>query len=281
MSNEKKLSRRDALKSIALGTAGILAAPIVTKITGTDDIFRLTAFGQTKAYKVVAGTKGATVSGKITYKDKVPKSVMKNVTADFEVAGKEPRVWEALNVGKSNGVKDLVVFIENAAEGKDFSKAESVLDHKGAVMIPRVGVIELVGGNGKMMLINSDPVLHQVRAIDQKGKQIKNLALPTKGMKLPLTVKEAGTIDCECAPHPWERAYRLVAQNPYYCVTGEDGSFTISDLPNGTYNLKVWGEGIKEKGGKLIKSITVSGATVTADLDLKLTDLTDELKKNA
>lgn len=276
-------TRREALKRMGLAVAGVAAAPVITKLTGTDDIFNFTAFAAKKVkYKGKAGFKGATLSGKITYAGKAPKPIMKDVTADFDVAGKAPRVWEALNVGSGNGVKELVVFIEEAKTGKKFSGKETILDHKGAVMLPRIDVIELAKTTGgKMMVLNNDPVLHQVRALNEKGKQVKNLALPTKGMKLPFKTKKPGTLECTCDPHPWERSFRLVAQNPYYAMTSEDGSFEITDLADGTYTLKVWGEGIKESSGKVIKKITVSGGAVTANLELTKADLTDDLQKNA
>ncbi|KAA3599302.1 MAG: hypothetical protein DWQ06_10320 [Calditrichaeota bacterium] len=284
MSNKSNLqNRREALKRMGLAVAGIAAAPVVTKLTGTDEFFSFSAFAGPKTkYKGKAGFKGVTLSGRITFSGTVPKPIMKDITADFDVAGKAPRVWEALNVGTGNGVKDLVVFIEEAKTGKKFSGKETILDHKGAVMIPRVDVIELAKvSGGKMMVYNNDPVLHQVRAVNEKGKQIKNLALPTKGMKLPFKTKKPGTLECTCDPHPWERSFRLAAQNPYYAITSEDGSFEIYDLADGTYTLKVWGEGIKEASGKVVKQITVAGGAVTANLELTKADLTDALQKNA
>jgi len=34
----------------------------------------------------------------------------------------------------------------------------------------------------------------------------------------------------------------LVLENPYFAVTDEDGNYKISDVPPGTYKLKVWHE---------------------------------------
>lgn len=276
-------NRREALKRLGLAVAGVAAAPVVTKLTRTDEIFNFSAFAAPKSkYNGKAGFKGATLNGKIIYSGKPPKTIMKEVTVDFEVAGRAPRVWESLNIGSENGVKDLIVFIEEASTGKDFSGKETILTHKNAFMKPRVDVIEISNATGgKMMVLNEDPVLHQVRVVNEKGKQIKNIALPTKGMQLPLKVKNAGTLECTCDPHPWERSFRLAAQNPYYSLTAEDGSFEITDLADGTYTLKVWGEGIKEPSGKIVKQINVAGGAVTANLELAKSDLTEALQKNA
>jgi uncharacterized protein (DUF2141 family) len=50
-----------------------------------------------------------------------------------------------------------------------------------------------------------------------------------------------------CNNHPWMQAYINVAPNPYFAVTGADGSFTISNLPPGTYTLAAIHETLGEK----------------------------------
>ena len=37
--------------------------------------------------------------------------------------------------------------------------------------------------------------------------------------------------------HPWMHAFVGVVDNPYYAVTGKDGSFAIKDLPPGKYTI--------------------------------------------
>jgi hypothetical protein len=45
------------------------------------------------------------------------------------------------------------------------------------------------------------------------------------------------------------KAYFAVLSTPYFQVTGEDGSFKISNVPPGTYKLMAWHEvyGTKEQ----------------------------------
>jgi hypothetical protein len=53
--------------------------------------------------------------------------------------------------------------------------------------------------------------------------------------------------------------------HPYFATTGEDGHFTIKDVPPGTYTLVSWHEAAGEKS----TPVTVSaGKTVTADIQL-------------
>ena len=56
-----------------------------------------------------------------------------------------------------------------------------------------------------------------------------------------------------CDIHPWMRAYLAIIDNPYFGVTGADGSVTLKQVPPGQYVVGVWHEklGTKELPVKL------------------------------
>ena len=57
-------------------------------------------------------------------------------------------------------------------------------------------------------------------------------------------------------------AYVVVVPTPYFALTGNDGTFTIKNVPPGTYTLKTWSE-----DGKLAtQTITVTDATRSVEL---------------
>jgi hypothetical protein len=39
----------------------------------------------------------------------------------------------------------------------------------------------------------------------------------------------------------------VVQDHPYFAVTGEDGNFTIADIPPGTYKILAWHEKLGKK----------------------------------
>ena len=47
-------------------------------------------------------------------------------------------------------------------------------------------------------------------------------------------------VPVKCNQHPWMRAYIGVTKNPFYAVTGSDGTFTIKGLPPGDYTVEAW-----------------------------------------
>ena len=63
-------------------------------------------------------------------------------------------------------------------------------------------------------------------------------------------------IRVKCNIHRWMHAFIGAVDNPYFAVTGSDGTFQIRNVPPGDYTIEVWTEtlGIQER------KITVSPA---------------------
>ncbi len=57
----------------------------------------------------------------------------------------------------------------------------------------------------------------------------------------------------KCDVHFWMVSYLHVLTHPFFAVTGDDGSFTIPNLPPGTYTIEAW----HEKLGAQTQTVTV------------------------
>jgi hypothetical protein len=76
------------------------------------------------------------------------------------------------------------------------------------------------------------------------------------------TAKEADTIvPFKCDVHGWMNAYVGVLDHPYFAVTKTDGTFSIPNLPPGTYTLAAW----HERLGAQTLSVTVAAKESKAD----------------
>ncbi len=47
-------------------------------------------------------------------------------------------------------------------------------------------------------------------------------------------------IPIKCNQHPWMRAWLGVVANPFFAVTGGDGTYALNGLPPGDYTIGVW-----------------------------------------
>ena len=168
---------------------------------------------------------------------------------------------------KATGTKDsgnAIVFIEKV-EGKTFSPPaeHAQMDQKNMTFIPHV--LPILAGT-TVDFLNSDDVLHNVFSPDKCAESF-NLGTWPKGQKRSFTFKNPG---CRavllCKVHPEMEGYVVVLENPYFAVSNKDGSYSIKNVPPGTYTISIWHE--KLKGASVKVTVPASGA-VTQDFEIK------------
>jgi uncharacterized protein (DUF2141 family) len=59
-------------------------------------------------------------------------------------------------------------------------------------------------------------------------------------------------IPVSCDVHGWAQAYIGVFSHPYFAVTDNTGSFSITGLPPGTYTLSAWHETLGTQKKKIV-----------------------------
>ncbi|HEY0633851.1 MAG TPA: carboxypeptidase regulatory-like domain-containing protein [Gammaproteobacteria bacterium] len=186
------------------------------------------------AYDVVKVADGAAIEGTVVYKGAVP--LRKIIpTKDREVCG-GPRDESVVRLGPAQGVQEAVVYLKAVAKGKAWPAQETtpVLDNKSCRFEPAFQVVR----PGALDIHNSDPVLHNTHGFYGRRTAF-NVALPKSGVTVPVEVPRPGLVRVECDAHGWMLAHLFVADNPYYALTGKDGSFSIKEVPPGNYTLVV------------------------------------------
>lgn len=183
-------------------------------------------------YEETAVSDGGTIEGKVVYQGAVP---MRKIitTKDQDVCGgirDEPEI----TVSGDKAVKDAVVYLAKVDKGKAWPAADTKpqLDNVKCVFEPRVQVMPV----GTLIVKNSDPVLHNTHGFYGKRTAF-NMALPNQGQEIPADLERTGTVRIECDAHGWMMGWVYVVENPYFAVTGEDGSFSIAEVPPGDYTL--------------------------------------------
>jgi hypothetical protein len=80
----------------------------------------------------------------------------------------------------------------------------------------------------------------------------------------------------QCGFHAYMESWALVADHPYYTVTDDEGRFQLTDIPPGTYKVKLWHPYIRED---IERTITIEPNQQTS-LELKVDAPTGRLYAN-
>ncbi len=194
------------------------------------------------AYEEFPIKEAGTIEGKIIYNgNKIPSNKNKLITKDKEVCGDGYKVDEVYKINSKKEVEDVVVFIEDISKGKPFPKQEILLEQSKCEFKPRVVIIPV---GAKFTIVNKDTVTHEANGI-LNFATIFQFAQPKQGMKDTVELKEPGIVSITCNIHGWMKAFGFVANNPYFSKSDKNGNFRITELPSGTYKLKIWHEKLK------------------------------------
>ena len=198
---------------------------------------------------------GGTVSGKVIFEGAAPAPETIAMGADPTCLAmhSEPVTSESIVVNANGTLKNVFVYVKEGLEGQTFEAPKDAVqfDQTTCTYKPHVFGVQ---ANQPIEIINSDSTLHNVHCMGEKNKPF-NLGMPIKGMKLKKTFTESEVmVKFKCDVHPWMNAYCGVLNHPFFGVTGEDGSFSLKDLPAGNYVIEAW----HEKYGTQTQNVTVA-----------------------
>ncbi|MDO8547028.1 MAG: hypothetical protein Q7R68_06675 [Nitrospirales bacterium] len=239
---------------------------------------------------------GGTVEGKVSFAGKVPapkeflfskfpnpKFCVKNKNKD---AKGEKRFLNEVEVGKDGGLKNAVVAVMGINDEKfqaDF-KGQDITSEL-CEFLPYTGVVTANQSSFRVMNKDADPddpksvkgVLHNPHSFEVKGTAnttIFNIALPEKdkGLDKPIKLRKAAdgsVFKLICDQHEFMQFWALPVTSPHYAVVGEDGKFSIKDVPAGKYKVVAWHPAIN-KGVPIEQELEVKdGASAAAKFDFK------------
>lgn len=210
----------------------------------------------------------ASVTGKVAFKGAQPPPVSFDLSKFPQPAfcgktdakdGKRLRQDVKVNGGS---LADAVVYIEKVEKGKDWKFEGTKVVADGCRFLVEGGPSKAVGVVVKKAEISftnndadpSDPksaegILHNPHGYEMKGVQSTttfNKPLPKKGQTIKETIraiafkKEDSFMMVECDQHNFMKIWALPVESPYYAIVGEDGSFSIDQVPPGKYKITAW-----------------------------------------
>lgn len=196
------------------------------------------------------------IVGKVLFEGIPPQRAKLKMTADAACLKlhKDPVLSEEVLVNKNGTLKNVLVYVKEGLPARSFqSPADKVvLDQKGCIYTPHV--LGIMTGQ-ELEIRNSDPTLHNVHSLSKLNPRF-NLGQPKQGMKFTRKFEKPETFKVKCDVHPWMGAWIGVFNHPFFAVTGDDGTYSLKNLPAGEYTIEAW----HEKYGTQTMKITVGVA---------------------
>jgi plastocyanin len=233
---------------------------------------------KTTALVIVAGiwvgsqiALAADITGTITLKGTPPKE--KDITPLKEDAtcGKlhsDMPTTHFYVVGPKGELGDVVVSVQGiSGKSTGASAPAAVLDQKGCEYIPSIFAVQT---GQKIIVRNSDPVLHNVHDVPAEGSGNKefNQAQVPNGPDLTFSFdKPDNFLKFQCDVHKWMFAWVSVFDHPYFAVSAKDGTFKIANVPPGKYKIQA----AHRKAGMVTQEVEVKeGEPAKVDFTLEV-----------
>lgn len=215
-----------------------------------------------------AGAFAGQVNGKVVFDDDPPPPKEINMDADPVCASKHdgPVYSERLVLGADKSMANVFVQVKNPPAGDYPAPAEPVvIDQIGCLYVPHV-VGAMVGQ--PVLFKNSDGILHNVHGSPEANPPFNDAMLAMIKEKRKVFNLPEPAFPVMCNVHPWMTSYVAVMTHPFFDVTGEDGSFTLENLPDGEYEIEAWHEMLGTKTAKVM----VSGGAASVDFSYTRAD---------
>jgi plastocyanin len=184
---------------------------------------------------------GGEIAGKIYFQGEKPKLLPLDMRHDpVCVSEHEGTVYAQDGAVNDNGtLPNAFVRIESGTGKLPETPPKNSVDltQQGCMYEPHVLGI-MVGQ--PLQVLTLDPTTHNIHVMGVANRDWNVTQQPGSPSVIRRFTKPEVMIPVHCNEHPWMKAYIGVVSNPFYAVTGSDGSFTLKDVPPGEYTVAVW-----------------------------------------
>jgi plastocyanin len=203
---------------------------------------------------------GAKPAQHVIHMDQDPVCVQKH-------AGK-PVYAEDGVVNDDGTLANVFIYVKAGAEKYTFAPPADpvVLDQNGCMYQPHV--LGIMTGQ-TLKIISSDATTHNIHPMPKDNREWNMSQAPGAAAIEQKFARPEIMVPVKCNQHPWMRAWIGVTSNPFFAVSGSDGTYTIKGLPPGTYTIEAW-SAIGGTGQSQDQTVTVGAKeTKTADFKFK------------
>jgi plastocyanin len=190
----------------------------------------------------------ASISGTVHFEGTPPPAQKIDMSADSGCKGQNQSEIAIVNDGR---LANVLVYVKDGLGNRSFlaSPEKVTIAQQGCRYVPHVAAA-MVGQ--PVEFLDKDDTLHNIHPIPKNNAEWNQSEMPNGSFVRPFTAQEI-MIPIKCNQHPWMKMYLSVLSNPFFVVTGNDGSFALQGLPPGTYTIAA----VHEKYGEQDVKLTV------------------------
>ncbi|MFZ0951261.1 MAG: carboxypeptidase regulatory-like domain-containing protein [Candidatus Sulfotelmatobacter sp.] len=175
-----------------------------------------------------------------------------------------PAHLQTVEVGSGDGLENVVLYISDWSGPATVTTAIPVFDQKNCMYTPHVLAMDV---NETFKVITSDQTTHNIHPLPNPmtGNIPWNQSQPPGAAPIEKSWKAAEMIPVQCNIHPWMHGWFVVVKGPY-ATTDDKGTYTINNVPPGSYTVTAWQE---DYGTQTAKVTVAAGGSGTADFTFK------------
>jgi len=197
---------------------------------------------------------GGTISGKITYEGTPAKPKPIDMSKEPSCAKQHttPITTETVVTGPGNSLENVVVYISAGAPDDAAPSEPATFDQKGCQYIPHVLALQV---NQQLKVVNDDQTSHNIHPLAKVNREW-NKSQPPGTPPIIDKYDKPEFIPVKCNVHPWMHGTFAVLKNSHHAISGQDGGFSLPNLPAGKYTVTAW----HESYGEQTQEVTISGS---------------------
>jgi plastocyanin len=215
---------------------------------------------------ICAAPGGGSVTGKVTLSGGAPKPKpidLSKEPACVKMHASDALFPETVVAGPGNTLRNVVIYISAGDSENAAVPANPVsFDQQGCHYTTHVAAFRV---GQEIKISNNDPISHNIHPIAKVNREWNRIQLP--GVPpFSYSFDREEFIPVKCNIHPWMQGYFVVLRTSHFAVTGEDGRFSLPNLPPGHYVITAW----HESYGTQSKEVTIGGSE-SQSLDFSFT----------
>ncbi|HEV2289115.1 MAG TPA: carboxypeptidase regulatory-like domain-containing protein [Candidatus Acidoferrales bacterium] len=181
------------------------------------------------------------ISGKILFQGERPKLEIIKMSNDpiCESEQKGQVYAQDGEVNENGTLPNAFVYIKDGFGTRKFTPPVNSVDLTQSGCMYQPHVVGIMAGQ-PLQVLTLDPTTHNIHVTAKTNRSWNVSQQPGSPSVIRRFTDPEVMIPVHCNVHPWMKAYIGVMENPFFEVTGKDGTFDLKNIPPGEYTLAVW-----------------------------------------